>query len=214
MQKAQGKPPTVDGVHTPPGGAARRLAVALFVATGLALAFATLLGPPTDRRDRPSTTAVNPTGAVNVPDPAPVDSARWRAAFPLTSPPIRDAGDSRAAAALRKALVPFRKEDYAAAATLLEGVWSEFPDEHRAALYLGITRLFQDEVPNGIEMLRAAEASPDPDVAAEAQWYAIVGVARLRDPREAERMARALCSAGGSASGRACSAVGALAARP
>jgi hypothetical protein len=150
-------------------------------------------------------------GLVNVPEPNPVDPAPYRDAFPLTpldAPPV--AGETPAARALEQALVPYRKGDYTTAASALDGVLLDHPGESRAALYLGISRLFMDEVPNALEILRPLTSGTPPDVAAEAAWYGLVGIARLRDPSSVETEARALCHSGGPSSQRACAALAAI----
>ena len=141
-----------------------------------ALALAVVLGGVFVYLQRPTTTdspAMPESGEaadVKGADAAVTDPERWRAAFPLEPAPVHEGGDSPGAVALARALQPYRKGDYPAAASALESVWIDHPDEHRAALYLGVSRLFMDEVPNAIEILRMAQASPDPRVAAEAQW--------------------------------------------
>jgi hypothetical protein len=185
----------------------RRTLVALLVAAGGAGVLLSLQPGPARVPDRPA-----PDARVNPPDPPPVaDPERWRAAFPLTKAEIHEGEDTPGARALARALEPYRRGEYQQAASALEGVWLDHPGEHRAALYLGVSRLFLDEVPAAIEVLQMAQASPNPAVTADARWYALVGIARLRDPSDAEAGARALCTAGGPAKDRACRAVEALA---
>jgi len=179
---------------------APRVAVAVAIAIAVAVAVLMFGGPN-------PTPPENPT-VVNAPDPAPVDSARWVAAFPLeplaapvlagTSPEIRD---------LNAALEPYRKGDYRAAASALDGFLLDHPDQPTAVLYLGISRLFMDEPQNALEILRSIPGSASEEVMAEASWYSVIGIARLRDPSAAEAEARALCAAKGPASPRACAAV-------
>jgi hypothetical protein len=148
------------------------------------------------------------TGAVNAPEPPPVDPAPYLAAFPLT--PIEAplvAGISPAARALNAALEPYRKGDYHAAASALDGFLLDNPEDSTAALFLGISRLFMDEPQNALEILRPLEYGTPPQVAAEAAWYSLVGIARLRDPSAVESEAKALCAKGGPTSARACTAV-------
>jgi hypothetical protein len=149
-------------------------------------------------------------GMVNAPDPPPVDSERWRAAFPLEKAEARAEGNTPAARALAKALEPYRAGDYQKAAAELERVWADHPGEHRAALYLGVSRLFLDEAPSALEILAGAQSSPDPAVAAEVQWYTLVGIARLRDPSAAIPEIRDLCRQSSTFSARACKALDVL----
>ncbi len=178
-----------------------------------ALALAVVLGGVFVYLQRPTTTdspAMPESGEaadVKGADAATADSERWQAAFPLEPAPVLEGGDSPGAAALARALQPYRKGDYQAAASELESVWIDHPDEHRAALYLGVSRLFMDEVPNAIEILRMAQASPDPRVAAEAQWYVLVGIARLREPASGIAEVREVCEREGPYSARACAAL-------
>jgi hypothetical protein len=76
----------------------------------------------------------------------------------------------------------------------------------RVQLYLGIARLFQDEPGNALELLRPLEFNAPPEVAAEAAWYSLVGMARLRDPSGVAEEAAALCRRGWATSSRACAA--------
>lgn len=186
-------------------------ALALAVALGGMLFY--LQGPAT--RDSPPADRA-PDAASDVTDPgSPVaDPKRWRAAFPLEPAPAPEGGDSPGARALARALEPYRKGDYQKAASELESVWIDHPDEHRAALYLGVSRLFIDEVPSAIEVLRQAQASPDPRIAAEAEWYVLVGIARLREPASGIAEVREVCKRPGPFSERACAALKQLTHQP
>jgi hypothetical protein len=147
------------------------------------------------------------TGAVNAPELPPVDPRPTLRRFltPLEAPLV--AGTSPGARALNAALEPYRKGDYVAAASALDGVRLDHPDDPLAALYLGISRLFMDEPQNALEILRPLEYGTPPQVAAEAAWYSLVGIARLRDPSSVEGEAKALCAKGGPTAARACTAV-------
>ena len=96
---------------------------------GLALLVAIVLGAGLLYLQRNATPARAPvTGAVNAPEATKVDPAPYLAAFPLTplaAPPIR--GTTPAARALENALGPYRKGDYAAAASALDGVRLDHP---------------------------------------------------------------------------------------
>jgi hypothetical protein len=183
-----------------------RMVAALVVAVVLAGVFVYLQpsSTPTPQPRPPS------QGAVNVPDPPPVDSERWRSAFPLEQAEARADGDTPAARELAKALEPYRVGDYQRAASELERVWADHPGEYRAALYLGVSRLFLDEAPSAIEVLSAAQSSPDPAVVAAVQWYSLVGIARLRDPSAAIPGIRDLCRQSAEFSARACKALDVL----
>jgi hypothetical protein len=176
---------------------------ALFVAVALGAGAIYLTRSASPGASRPAATE-----AVNPPEPPPVDPAPYLAAFPLT--PIEAplvAGTSPGARALNAALEPYRKGDYVAAASALDGVRMDDPDDATAALYLGISRLFINEPQNALEILRPLEYGTPPLVAAEAAWYSLVGIARLRDPSAVEGEAEALCTKGGPTAARACSAV-------
>jgi len=178
---------------------------------GVALAVAVALGAGAiylTRGAAPGPSQPAPTAAVNAPEPPPVDPEPYLAAFPLA--PIEApliAGSSPAARALNAALEPYRKGDYVAAASALDGVRLDHPDDATAALFLGISRLFMDEPQNALEILRPLEYGTPPEVAAEAAWYSLVGIARLRDPSGVEAEAKALCAKGGPTAARACTAV-------
>lgn len=153
------------------------------------------------------------SGVVNAPDQVPVDPAPYLAAFPLTAPDIPPvAATSPADRALAAALAPMRAGDMPAAATALDGRLLDHPGNPRAQLYLGIARLFQDEPQNALELLRPLEFNAPPDVAAEAAWYSLVGIARLRDPSGIETEAQALCESGRATAARACEALRTLSA--
>jgi hypothetical protein len=150
-------------------------------------------------------------GVVYAPERPPADAAAWREAFPLEPPdlpPLTGVPTERNKA-LATALIPFREKRYQEAAPLLEQVASDYPGAE-ALLYLGIARLFTDEIPNGIEILRQAQASSEPHLAATAQWYALVGIARLREPASSLAEVREVCAKPGPFQARACAALDAL----
>jgi len=181
----------------------RNVALALIVAAALGAGAIYLTRGTAPGASRPTA-----TGAVNAPDAAPVDPAPYLAAFPLTAPDVPAVtGATADDRALDEALRPMRAGDYAAAATALDGWLADHPGESRAQLYLGIARLFMDEPQNALEILRPLEYGTPPDVAAEAAWYSLVGIARLRDPSSVDVEAKALCARGLSSSARACAAV-------
>jgi len=187
----------------------------------------TACGAPPESSSARGTPAALPAGAALGPgattgaspsappaDLAPVsdaERARWLAAFPLTPlpPPALSGSDARTRA-LRAAFVPYRRGDYAAAAAAFDSLRLDAPDDATAALYLGICRLYQDEVPNALELLRGIPGTATPAEMAEASWYGLVGIARLRDPSAARPEAEALCRGGGPAAIRACAALTAL----
>jgi hypothetical protein len=179
----------------------------LFVALGVALVLgggAFYLTRAAGRR--PAAPATN--GVVNAPDPAPVDPAPYLAAFPLTAPDIPPVtGTTPVDRGLEQALAPLRKGDYSAAATALDGLLLEHPGDPRAQLYLGIARLFQDEPQNALELLRPLEFNAPAEVAADAAWYSLVGIARLRDPSGVEAEAKTLCASSRLTADRACAAL-------
>jgi hypothetical protein len=188
--------------------AASRLAprVGAAVAIAVAVAFAVQFLGSGPQGPRPST-----SGVVNPPDPPPADPARWEAAFPLEPLPAPVlTGSDAVTRALNRALEPYRQGDYREAATALDGVLLDHPDQPVAVLYLGISRLMTDETQNALELLRSIPGSASADVMAEAQWYSAVGIARLRDPSTAATEARAICDGNGPASARACAALARL----
>jgi hypothetical protein len=179
---------------------------------GLALLVAIVLGAALLYLQRDAMPAHAPmSGAVNAPETTKVDPAPYGAAFPLTplaAPPVQ--GTTPAARALDKALRPYRKGDYAAAASALDGVRLDHPGsdiDAWAGLYLGIARLFIDEPQNALEILRTLPPNATPEVAGEAAWYGLVGVARLRDPSGVELEAKTLCESRLPTATRACAAL-------
>jgi hypothetical protein len=178
-----------------------RVGAAAAIAIGVAVALRLMGGAtPTPEVGSPS--------VVNAPDPASVDPARWLAAFPLE--PLEapaSVGNTPSARALNTALEPYRKGDYVAAATALDGFLLDHPGDPVATLYLGISRLFMDEPQNALEILRGMPGSASEQMMVESEWYSVVGAARLRDPSAAEGEARTLCERKGPASARACAAL-------
>jgi hypothetical protein len=167
------------------------------------------------REAKPGAAAKSPV--VNAPEPPTADPAAWRSAFPLEPlevPVFPGAVAGPGATALAAALVPFRAGRYQEAAPLLEQFHADNPEVTAATLALGVARLFTDEVPNGIEILRQAQASPEPAVAAAAQWYALVGIARLREPSSGIAEVREVCAKPGPFQARACAALERLEGRP
>jgi len=204
-----------DPVSAPAG----RLGLALGIAVLLAVALFWLR--PASQPPAGGAAASNAPVEPAEPAAPPVPAEVWREAFPLEraevhmTPAERKATASTpgmaAVAALNRALQPYRAGDDQKAAVELEGVLLDHPDEYRAALYLGVSRLYIDEPQAAIEVLRQAQQSRDPDVLADADWYILVGIARLRVPDQAESDARSLCARGGPPSVRACRAVEVLA---
>jgi hypothetical protein len=179
---------------------------------GVALLIAIVMGAGILYLQRDATPARAPvTGAVNVPDARPVDPAPYLAAFPLTplaAPAIT--GTTPAARALDQALGPYRQGDYAAAASAIDGIRLDHPGsdvDSTAALYLGISRLFIDEPQNALEILRTLPPGATAEIAGEAAWYGLVGIARLRDPSGVELEAKTLCESSLPTGPRACAAL-------
>jgi hypothetical protein len=185
----------------------RRLVTALTLAVVLGVAFSWL-----QSRDG-ATPASEPTPSLDettAAEFAHVTPDQWQAAFPLTLPDLQPFGGAVQAPVdrdLANAHGSLMAGRYGEAATRFESIWMEHPDRLDAALYLGITRLFLDEVPNGIEILRQAQGSSEPHIAAYAQWYALVGIARLREPGSGMVEAREVCERPGPFSARACGAL-------
>ena len=202
-------------------GAGGRIVAGLAIATVLAVVLIVARPgvPPTVATTAPAPAAAAPEPATPAAPPLPPDV--WHDAFPLVPAEIHLTPEElkatpstpgmAAAAALARALEPYRAGDHQQAAVELEGVLLDHPDEYRAALYLGVSRLFIDEPQAAIEALRQAQQSTAADVLADAEWYILVGIARLREPDQAEGDARALCDRDGPPAGRACQAVEVLA---
>lgn len=179
----------------------RRVIVALAVAVVIGVAL-TLV--------RPAPTTEN-AAVVNPPDAA-VDPAPYLAAFPLTpleAPPTT--GQADVDRARERALVPYRAGDYHAAASALDGVLLDHPDDARTRVFLGVARLLTDEPQNALELLRGMPGDATPELAGEAAWFTLVGIARLRDPSHVEPEARVLCGSGLPTAARACAALERLA---
>jgi TolA-binding protein len=171
-----------------------------------------------------------PTAAPTIAPPAAIVAQStppaWLDAFPLTAADIHVRPEEALATRgstpvageapleqLGAALDPYRSGEYGEAARRLESLWREYPGTDRAALYLGVSLLFLDRAGDAIAPLRAASAAPQQPVAADAQWYLAVALARSNQPDAAVAQLKPLCDAGGADSPRACAALQALATR-
>ena len=180
----------------------RNVLVALAVAAGLGGLLFVLQGPsPTGEATPPAPVETTAPAGVTT------DPERWRAAFPLEHPSGLDrVADSPE---LRRAVELFDAGRYQEASPALEDLAADPQHGATASLYLGIARLYMDEVPSGIETLRQAEAQAyeQPMVLAAARWYSLVGIARLREPASGIGEVRAACDQPGPYSERACAAL-------
>lgn len=133
----------------------------------------------------------------------PSDAFRVRGKTPAGGVPVEE---------LAKALEPYRRDDYEAAATALTALVQKYPQSDRPNLYVGVSRLFLDRVSEAIPPLEIAKRSSVPAIARDAQWYLAVARAKLGQPEAALAEVDSLCSTDPQ-DVRACAARDALRAR-
>jgi tetratricopeptide (TPR) repeat protein len=114
------------------------------------------------------------------------------------------------------ALAPFRADDYATAAALLDSVAVRYPKRPEAPLYQGVSLLFLNRPADAIAPLERAsglakgQLKGDNQLKSDAQWYLAAAYERVGDRDRAIAQLRNLCGAAGSHSADSCSGLTAL----
>jgi len=126
--------------------------------------------------------------------------------LPPESLTLRSGSPDQYAAALERALEPFVRNDYPAAAGQLEPLAREYPDRPHPAYYLGISRLFSGAPAEAAQDLERAQRLADRGTSlyAEAAWYRAVALERSGRPALAAGTLIELCGSGGDRDVQAC----------
>jgi hypothetical protein len=126
--------------------------------------------------------------------------------LPPESLTLRSASPDQYAAALERALEPFVRDDYPAAARQLEAVARDYPGRAHPAYYLGISRLFSGAPDEAARHLEHAQrlAGRGTSLYAEAAWYRAVALERSGRPALAADALLELCGSGGDRDVQAC----------
>jgi hypothetical protein len=126
--------------------------------------------------------------------------------LPPESLTLRSGSPDQYAAALERALEPFARNDYPAAARQLEPVVREYPDRPHPVYYLGLSRLFSGAPVEAARDLESAQrlAGRGTSLSAEAAWYRAVALERSGRPSLAAGALLELCGSGGDRDVQAC----------
>jgi len=142
---------------------------------------------------------------------APVPATRWTVEPPALVLPAATVlvmrGSDPAAAALATALEPYRKADYAAAATSLAAFAATHPDSADGWFYLGASRLLTDADAEARTALEKAASLGAGASHPELEWLRATAEARTGATYSAETRLSALCDASGPLKDRACAAL-------
>jgi hypothetical protein len=152
----------------------------------------------------PTTRAVTPSIVIAV-DQVPVKvSPRYGSAW-------RGPGDGqRFLAALRTALQPYERGDYAAAVRTLSQLHSDYLDTPEPALYLGISMVLAGGGGEAIATLEHARGLAETEQMDDATWFLAAAYERAGRRSDAARAAQLVCDAKGPRAARACEAASAL----
>jgi len=143
----------------------------------------------------------------------------------LTKAPIRipaaavltfrgDADDSKAYLAdFAAALEPYRKDDYAEAASVLEPVTRKYPKTAEPEFYLGVSLLLMSQNDAAVTSLLEARRRGGGVVRDDISWYLAVALARSGKIADARAEAEHLCARAGDYKTQACAALGQLKAK-
>ena len=157
--------------------------------------------------DRVETSAAAPAAPV-----APVRAPRWAVEPPALVLPAATVlvmrGSDPAAAALAAALEPYRKGDYAAAATSLAAFAATHPDSAEGWFYLGASRLLTDADAEARTALEKAASLGAGASHPELEWLRATADTRTGATDSAKTRLTALCKAIGPLKDRACEALG------
>jgi hypothetical protein len=141
----------------------------------------------------------------------PLPAARWAVEPPALVLPAATVlvmrGSDPAAAALATALEPYRKRDYAAAATSLAAFTAAHPDSADGWFYLGASRLLIDADAEARTALEKAASLGAGASHPELPWLRATAEARTGATDSAKTRLTALCDASGPLKNRACEAL-------
>ncbi len=142
---------------------------------------------------------------------APVPAPRWVVEPPALVLPAATVlvmrGSDPAASALATALEPYRKGDYAAAATSLAALTAAHPDSADGWFYLGATQLLINADADARTALEKAATLGAGASHPELEWLRATADARTGATDSAKTRLTALCGASGPLKDRACKAL-------
>jgi len=142
---------------------------------------------------------------------APVPAPRWAVEPPALVLPAATVlvmrGSDPAAAALTRALEPYRKREYAAAATSLAAFTAAHPDSADGWFYLGASRLLTDADADARTALEKAASLGASASHPELEWLRATAETRTGATDSARTRLTALCDASGPLKDRACEAL-------
>jgi hypothetical protein len=181
------------------------LAAALELATGASLLYVLRQAP--SPASPPSPTPVTTTFVIAL-ERAPV---RVSSRYALT---WRGAGDGRVfLEALKAALEPYERGDYAAAIAALGPLHEQYRDTSEPAFYLGVATLLTGEAAAAIPLIERARDLAEPEQLEDVTWWLASAYERAGRRDEARRTAQTVCKQQGSRSVAACAAAAALGGR-
>lgn len=107
---------------------------------------------------------------------------------------------------LTRALDPYRRDDYAEAASRLADVTRQYPDSAAGHFYLGVSLLFLDRPADAVAALQSAErlVPPEPGLASDVAWYLALAYQRAGQRERAAATLTRLCEGTSDRSARAC----------
>lgn len=108
---------------------------------------------------------------------------------------------------LRPALVPYRDDNFARAAAMLDVVARKHPTSPEPRFYLGVCRLFLNENDQAATDLEDALRLARGEQAEDAAWYSSLAYQRLGKTEQAVNHLRRLCEGHGGYAERACTAI-------
>ena len=180
-------------------------AAVIVLASGLALFYVSRTGPPSDT---PATVAAPPSFTIPI-EKAPI---RVSTRYALT---WRGADEGRLfLEALKQALEPYERGDYAAAITALQLLQAKYRDTTEPAFYLGVSQLMTGNAAAAIESIEHARDLADNEQLEDVTWYLAAAYERAGRRTDARRVAQAVCDAKGARAAAACAASAALESRP
>jgi TolA-binding protein len=104
------------------------------------------------------------------------------------------------------ALNAYRAGDYQAAASAFVRVQPQYPDAVEIPFYLGVTRLFLDDVTGAVAALEAARRVADDTFSADVSWYLAAAQERAGNRTAARTELETLCGGQSNYAARACAA--------
>src|SRR5262249_42157289 len=107
---------------------------------------------------------------------------------------------------LAQALAPYRNDNFAGAAQLLEPVARKHSRKPEPSFYLGVSLLLLDRPADAVKWLENAKKSFESRRANEAAWYLSVALQRAGDLQRAVSELDTVCSWGGTHQAEACKA--------